>query len=666
MPNKRVLSLSFLFSLLASINTSAAGVGTEKAQGKMVYLHEVGETRRIALAESLSEMGQFIRFLTPETQDTYHPETSADGKYVAYSIGKIQPGNSQLSIHVLNLDSNEVEVWTPKGNQYIHAEFSGNGEYLAYSGPIPLPNGATRQSIHLIHLPTERAKGEARIENKSGQTFKYYEPDTEIINDQAHAYFPAVSSDGSFVIYHRTLNNESHSSLKELALYDRRTKKIKRLTPENTHAMVPSLSADNRYVAYASVQNGQWDIHMMDLWTETHEQLTNDPIREFTPTFSPDGSIVYTRILESNPIELDLYRISSGSIASRKRPVSSSPFIAAPGVFEYVPSFSGDLWFNLEAAPPLPEPARSSFGATQHQGKIYVAGGHQGPEHTYPRESFLDRLDIYDVKTKSWSQGASMSVPRHGFEMVAYGRYIYAFGGFAFSDEHSPKWKSLDIVERYNIAQNRWEVLKARLPRSRSSNIAAVVGSKVYLIGGWDSTPKSAGDKEGYFHREIDVFNLQSETFSVSDQTLPDPLRRAFTAVTHENEIYLLGGIAQGSSHFDWVDNVTVFSPETATWRELSKLPFATFAPGAGIYRDQLFFFGGMNLHSGYVNTVFSFDLASSGSWINTGRYLKENKGFPIVVDLPRGALGILGGHTYLFHDDRIVDTPVPTFEILK
>lgn len=651
LPFRAVALMLFFFTLMS-------------AHAEMVYLHELGGKRRIALA---TDQGQFIRFLTPPDADAYHPDISSDGRYVAYSIGTIRPGKTNVAIHVQDLLTNEIEVWTPSGDQYIHAEFSGNGEFLAFSGPVTdSSTGHTKQTVQYLHLPGERAKGPIRTATKDGKIYHYFNPKVELIPEAQHSFFPALSSDGSFIIYHRTAQTTGHDSLKEVAIYDRIKRETKQLTPKNLHGMVPSLSADSRHVAYAALRDGQWDIYIYDLWTKKESRLTNSAAKEFTPVFVPNGSIVYTQITESDGLQIDLYRIPREQVERLQEVVAPEPFIHDKKVFEYVPSFSGAKWFSLTPSVSLPSPARSSFGAIEYQGRIYAAGGHQGPEHTYPRESFLDRLDIFDIQSGKWFEGARMSIPRHGFELVAHNGFIYAFGGFTYSDSHDPKWRSIDIVERYDIVKDRWEILPARLPRPRSSNVAAQVGGKVYLIGGWDSTPQTAGDKDGHFHREIDVFDLATESFIPKTLNLPNPLRRAFTSVVYQDEIYLVGGISEGSSHFDWVSNVSVFSPKSEKWRELPRLPFATFAPGAGVHKGQIMFFGGMNQKSAYVNTIYSLDLQNPKSWVNSGRYLNENKGFPIVVDLPEGGLGVLGGHTYVFEHDKVIDTPVATFEILR
>lgn len=317
---------------------------------------------------------------------------------------------------------------------------------------------------------------------------------------------------------------------------------------------------------------------------------------------------------------------------------------------------------EMSRLPDIPDPARSSFGVAKSGNKVYVVGGHQGREHTYPPESFLDTLQVYDMETKSWSTLAPRPVKAHGYGVVSDGPYLYAFGGFVHSAEHKPKWKSIPDVHRYDTRTDSWEKV-GELAEPRSSNAAVQVGRKVYMVGGWDSTPKSEGDREGKFHSSIEVLDLDTGKIETAPYEIPAPKRRAFTALEKDGEIIMLGGLGEGSTHFEMVDNVTVLDPVTGESRELPKLPFPTFAPGAGRIGDTLYLFGGL-IRTGeedydYVDKIYKLEPGAE-AWEDTGVLLSENKGFPMVVNLEENQLGILGGHSY---DEG--DAPVKTFEVL-
>jgi N-acetylneuraminic acid mutarotase len=183
------------------------------------------------------------------------------------------------------------------------------------------------------------------------------------------------------------------------------------------------------------------------------------------------------------------------------------------------------------------------------------------------------------------------------------------------------------------------------------------------LAGGWDSTPNHQDDYEGEFLKTIEVMDLDTGKIETAPYEMPSPTRRAFTALEKDGEIIMLGGLGEGSTHFEMLDKVTALNPLTGESRELPTLPFPTFAPGAGKVGDTLYLFGGL-IREGedgynYVDTIYKLE-PGADEWKEAGVYLAENKGFPMVVNLDEDRLGILGGHSY---DDG--DAPVATFEVM-
>ena len=65
-----------------------------------------------------------------------------------------------------------------------------------------------------------------------------------------------------------------------------------------------------------------------------------------------------------------------------------------------------------------------------------------------------------------------MSTARYNLEVVTVNNNIYAIGG-----------NTGKTVERYNIADNKWETV-ASLNYSRESATASVVDGEIYVIGG--------------------------------------------------------------------------------------------------------------------------------------------------------------------------------------
>lgn len=621
------LNLRHLFSTAALAASLASA-----AYGKtLVYMHENGNTKEILVANS---DGTNPRSITRRLEGiSLYPSIAADGKLVAFSTGKDE---AHLGVVTLNLKTNKLEKWTAQDGMYLHSNLSSDGRFLAFSGPV----GANKaQRIGIIDLQAAHtADGEEQLDA---------EPKIRVIDSEFPSYFPTLSRAGDFIVFQRSKS----ATVKDIVKLDLATNKLTQLTPADGYAMAPALSFDNRQLVYTARVGDQWDIYLKDLESGAVTQVTKTSFRDFAPNFTPEGGVIYAADKSGH---FELFQISAESIRSRS--FETRPLLIGAGDF-YRPVMSGELILN----PAIPGPARSSFGAVAHRGLVFVAGGHQGHEHTYPPESFMNRLDVYNQATKTWRQGASLSLPRHGFGLAAYGKYVYAFGGFAYSPQHKPKWKSVDLIERYDMERNRWEVV-GHLAKPRSSNVVARIGTKVYLIGGWDSTPQKENDAEGRFLDTIEVFDLVTQTITTLPTKIQMPLRRALSGVVNGDEILLVGGLGVGSTHFELLDQVTAFNTKTNTWRELPKLPFPTFAPAAGIKDGRLYVFGGMFKTSPkdfeYVNHIYSLDLKEN-RWFHIGRYLNEQKGFGQVVELNDNHLGILGGHMY----EGETDHPVSTFE---
>ncbi len=590
------------------------------ADTHLAYMREVGETKQIYLANG---KGEDAKAVTSGEAWHLYPDLDSSGRTLAYVEGTPEAG---LNVVTLDIKSGEKVARTQGPGMRLHPDFSGNGRYLGFSTQAD---------------PTSRAQIEILdLQSKSSEPKK-------IVSDY-NCYFPALSSDGSFVVFQRTKGKD----LKDIVLMNLADGEQKVLTDEKGEAMAPSLSFDDRYIVFTQRVENNWDVYRMDLRDNSVIRLTDSPARDFAPTLRADGSVLFASDRTGHFL---IYEISKDRSETKL-------IVGGEGEF-YAPSVSGEVEFVQGGLAALPDPARSSFGTTRVGNRIYIVGGHQGHEHTYPPESFLDEVAYYDLETGKWEKTSPRPSAAHGYGVASRGRFLYAFGGFAYSAEHDPKWKSLDAIDRLDTETGEWTRLPVKLSRPRSSNVVVPVGDKVYLIAGWDSTPKKQGDLDGEFLRTIEVFDMKKETLELSPYELPNPLRRALTAVLYNSEILLVGGLGVGASHFELLDKVTAFNPFTGQWRELPPLPFATFAPAAGILADTLYVFGGMfktgKLDYVYVNHIYAHQFGMP-EWRNTGRFLAESKGFAMVVPLDCcRRLGVLGGHSY--HDDT--DSPITTFE---
>jgi TolB protein len=94
---------------------------------------------------------------------------------------------------------------------------------------------------------------------------------------------------GNSLVDHSFVFSMTEAGYAHLFIYSLKTQRFQRLTDGAWDDVQPVLSADGRRLAYASRQNGAWDIYIMDLETGEVAPLTEDLAYDGAPSWSPDG-----------------------------------------------------------------------------------------------------------------------------------------------------------------------------------------------------------------------------------------------------------------------------------------------------------------------------------------------------------------------------------------
>ena len=162
---------------------------------------------------------------------------------------------------------------------------------------------------------------------------------------------------------------------------------------------------------------------------------------------------------------------------------------------------------------------------------IIVAG--MGFAGGFPIESPSANLVAYNVPSDSW-QVLESNIPiarrRGSAASILDGDWMYFFCGL--TNGHQSGWVSW--TDRYNLVTGSWEKLEDA-PRARDHSIAVVHNRNVYVVGGRRSAHQNGG-LHAYMVDSIDVFNLDTHTWSTLTSTLPTP-RAGLIATILTNEI---------------------------------------------------------------------------------------------------------------------------------
>ena len=281
--------------------------------------------------------------------------------------------------------------------------------------------------------------------------------------------------------------------------------------------------------------------------------------------------------------------------------------------------------------PALPQ-GLTSFGAEVLGGAVYVYGGHVGKAHDYSVETTLGdflRLDLDGGRHWEKLAGGSRA---QGTRLVAYQGSLYRIGGLQAREraDGSVALHSLPEFARYDVQANKWEPL-VPMPNGRSSHEATIVGSKIFVGGGWTMSGRTSGGK---WSDSMLVIDLEAE--ELAWQALPQPFqRRAIASDTVRGKVYFIGGMdADG----DPSREVDVYDIRTGTWSEGPLIPSGPMQ-GFGSAACHL---DGALLLSSYKGVIVR--LSDDGTeWDSVGR-LAEKRFFHRITPLPHGGLLAIAG----------------------
>jgi len=138
-------------------------------------------------------------------------------------------------------------------------------------------------------------------------------------------------------------------------------------------------------------------------------------------------------------------------------------------------------WIRLA---PFPQATGELLGAAIN-GKLYAA---QGLLPGFKPAGFVYE---YDSAGDAWTQKKPMPHPVHHAAVTALNGKMYLFGGFDLPAAGPPGWNPVNDAWEYDPPTDGWRAIAA-MPTPRGGGVAAVVGGKVYVIGGAGPVPDAS------------------------------------------------------------------------------------------------------------------------------------------------------------------------------
>ena len=280
-----------------------------------------------------------------------------------------------------------------------------------------------------------------------------------------------------------------------------------------------------------------------------------------------------------------------------------------------------------------------------------------------------------------WVQGTSMPHPRYYGGSVMYTRndtsWLYVLGGDTTGQGHATA-----TCLKYNLITDTWEYI-ASLPEPLRTNATAILGNKIYTMGGFNAPFPSPAVSSFY------EYNVNTDTWTQLPD-LPDPLFFAGAQGFEDSLIYIIGGIQDNVFADDlWRPNVELYSVSSFLFREADPMPEGTAAFGHTIV-DRSFFiqaglksetelwnftFGGeidlidratiiwsvkadypLSLYAHYNYAISEDEIYSGGGSITTGfapvanayGYTISTNAYETEPDIPYNSMAFYGGINYM------------------
>jgi N-acetylneuraminic acid mutarotase len=266
-----------------------------------------------------------------------------------------------------------------------------------------------------------------------------------------------------------------------------------------------------------------------------------------------------------------------------------------------VPAVHAQKW--EKPAAPFPEASEELYGVSAN-GKFYVFGG-LGPQWT-PKGLMYE----FDPGANKWTKKSSMPLALHHPAWAELNGKIYLFGGFVKPEKGPSAWVPINNSWEYDPSNDSWRPL-APLPSRRGAATAAVVGGKIYVIGGASVHP---GSKESALHparphRSVDaneVYDPATDTWQAR-QTMPTARNHAFVGVVND-KIYILGGRV-GAAFITRASNTGIveeYDPASDQWGTLkASMPNPRSAGASGTFKGMIYTAGGEERSTGPWQRTF-------------------------------------------------------------
>jgi len=262
---------------------------------------------------------------------------------------------------------------------------------------------------------------------------------------------------------------------------------------------------------------------------------------------------------------------------------------------------------------------------------------------------------------ESWQHKAYMPTARTNVQAAVVNGKLYAIGGKDVVDniDAAGMWLGtyifpLSVNEVYDPATNTWTT-KAPMPTARGNHAAAVIGGKIYMVGGQIATtlpvlPTATSPGMNGVYADTAINEEYDPVANTWTTKAPMPTaRRNLSAEVINGKVYALGG--QGPNLTGGVRQIYAhneeYDPVANTWAIKAPMPTARRSLGVAVLNNQLYAMGGRADNQVAPNYATMYDLneeydPATNIWLTRAPMPESRTGF--AAGAINGKIYVVGG----------------------
>jgi hypothetical protein len=197
-----------------------------------------------------------------------------------------------------------------------------------------------------------------------------------------------------------------------------------------------------------------------------------------------------------------------------------------------------------------------AIDATGADPKIYCAGG-------YRPSVGQSTLYIYDITSDSWSTGQNLPESRYNYASVTHDNLYYVLGGYTTAVTNT--------MLVYDPATDTWDETKPAMTDPRRYFSAGLIGGKIYAAGGYNTTGELSS---------LEIYDIAAGSWSAGVE-LPTTWLNAADGVIDDRFLIMVGGFEEGTAYAS--NRAMLYDSVYESWSLLPIFNHAIYgAEGAG------------------------------------------------------------------------------------